>query len=104
MSEATQNPFSPRRLAPLAVLGGAAVLFFALGGHRYLNFASLADNHDWLRGLVERGGVGADLGFILVYAGLVALSVPGAAILTITSGFLFGAWLGSALSVTGATL
>ena len=29
------------------------------------------------------------------YAALVAVSVPGAAILTIASGFLFGAWLGS---------
>lgn len=104
MSEAAQSPFSPRRLAPLALLGGGAALFFALGGHRYLNFATLADNHDWLRGLVERGGLAADLGFLLAYAGLVSLSVPGAAIFTITSGFLFGGWLGTALSVTGATL
>ena len=104
MSESVQSPYSPRRLAPLALLGSAAVLFFALGGHRYLSFATLADNHDWLCGLVERGGVVADLCFVLAYAGLVALSVPGAAILTITSGFLFGSWLGAALSVTGATL
>jgi uncharacterized membrane protein YdjX (TVP38/TMEM64 family) len=104
MSEAAQSPFSPRRLAPLVMLGGAAVLFFALGGHRYLNFRALADNHDWLCGMVEKGGLLADLGFIVAYAGLVALSVPGAAIFTITSGFLFGAWLGAALSVTGATL
>jgi uncharacterized membrane protein YdjX (TVP38/TMEM64 family) len=104
MSEAVQSTYSPRRLAPLAVLVAAAVLFFALGGHRYLNFKALADNHDWLCGMVEKGGILADLGFVLAYAGLVALSVPGAAIFTITSGFLFGAWLGTALSVTGASL
>jgi len=104
MSEQAQTHFSSRRLAPLAALAGAAVLFFAVGGHRYLNLAALAANHDWLCAMVERGGVAADIGFILAYAGLVALSVPGAAVFTIASGFLFGGLLGTALSVTGATL
>ena len=89
---------------PLAVLGVAAAAFFALGGNRYLNFTALAKNHDWLCGMVQSGGVAADIGFILAYAGLVALSVPGSALFTITGGFLFGAWLGTVLSVAGATL
>lgn len=104
MSEQAQNHFSLRRLAPLAVLAAAAALFFVLGGHRYVNLATLAANHDWLCGMVEKGGVLADIGFAAAYATLVALSVPGAVVFTITSGFLFGAWLGTALSVVGATL
>ena len=104
MSESAQSPYSPRRLWPLAVLGMAAVMFFVLGGHRYLSLATLAANHEWLCDMVERGGIGADLAFVVAYAGLVALSVPGAAVLTITSGFLFGACLGTALSVVGASL
>ena len=104
MSESAQSSYSPGRLLPLAVLGVAAAAFFALGGNHYLNFAALAENHDWLCGLVKSGGVAADICFVLAYAGLVALSVPGAALFTITGGFLFGAWLGTALSVTGATL
>ena len=42
--------------------------------------------------------------YIPIYATLVALSVPGAAILTIAGGFLFGAWLGGLYAVIGATL
>jgi len=34
----------------------------------------------------------------------VSLSVPGATFLTVTSGFLFGVWLGAAASVVGATV
>lgn len=104
MPDHATPPFSLRQLTPLAVLAAAAVLFLALGGHRYLNLEALAANHDRLCAIVERGGIAADLGFILAYAGLVALSVPGAAVFTITGGFLFGAWLGTTLSVFGATL
>jgi uncharacterized membrane protein YdjX (TVP38/TMEM64 family) len=57
-----------------------------------------------LRGLVRRSNAVAALCFIAVYAGLVALSVPGGAILTITSGFLFGLWHGLVYAVVGATI
>ena len=73
-----------------------------LGGHRYLTFAALAENREWLVGTVARSGRGA-LVFILAYAGLVALSFPGAELLTIAGGFLFGPWLGTAYAVIGAT-
>lgn len=76
----------------------------ALGGHRYVTFAALADNREWLGAAVTRAGAKAALAFILAYAGLVALSVPGATLLTITGGFLFGPWLGAAYTVIGATL
>ena len=41
---------------------------------------------------------------MLVYAAVVALSVPGAAIMTLAGGFLFGIVLGASLTVIGATL
>ncbi|MDQ4136229.1 MAG: VTT domain-containing protein, partial [Pseudomonadota bacterium] len=41
---------------------------------------------------------------ILFYAAVVALSVPGGAVMTIAGGFLFGLWLGTACVVVGATL
>ena len=40
----------------------------------------------------------------MAYTILVALSVPGGAVLTIAGGFLFGPWLGTICAVVGATL
>src|SRR6516162_3353309 len=99
-----QNGISVRRLVPLALLVAAGIAFLAVGGHRYLTFAALAENRDWLCSLVQRWGFVAALLYIAVYAVLVALSVPGAAALTIAGGFLFGTWLGTLCAVVGATL
>lgn len=74
------------------------------GGYRYLTFAALAENRDWLCGLVQHWGFLAALVYIAIYGLLVALSVPGAAILTIAGGFLFGTWIGAMCAVIGATL
>ena len=99
-----QNGLSARRLIPLGLLVAAGIAFVAAGGHHYLTFAALAENRDWLCGLVQQWGFAAALFYITAYAGLVALSVPGAAVLTITGGFLFGTWLGALYAVVGATL
>jgi uncharacterized membrane protein YdjX (TVP38/TMEM64 family) len=95
---------SVSRFVPLAVLILAGALFIGFGGHRYLSLAALADNREWLQNFVAQGGIGAVLAFILAYAGLVTLSVPVAALLSIASGFLFGPWLGAICAVIGATL
>lgn len=96
--------FSARRLLSLALLVVAWIAFMLAGGYHYLTFSALARNRDWLCGLVERWGILASLVYIVVYAALVALSVPGAAILTIAGGFLFGMWVGGLSAVIGATL
>ncbi len=95
---------SARRLVPLGLLVAAGLAFAIAGGHRYLTFAALADNRDWLCGLVARWGCPAALLYIAAYAGVVALSVPGGAVLTVVGGFLFGTWLGGTFAVIGATL
>src|SRR5271169_718368 len=99
-----QNGISARRLVPLGLLVAAGIAFIAIGGRHYLTFAALAENREWLSGLVQRWGFVAVVLYIAVYAGLVALSVPGAAVLTIAGGFLFGTWLGTLCAVLGATL
>jgi uncharacterized membrane protein YdjX (TVP38/TMEM64 family) len=104
MLDKTPHPVAIRRLLPLALLVMAGIMFMALGGHRYVTLATLADNHDWLCNRVAQSGAEAAFAFILAYAALVSLSVPGATLLTITGGFLFGAWLGTAYAVVGATI
>ncbi|HTQ33517.1 MAG TPA: TVP38/TMEM64 family protein [Stellaceae bacterium] len=93
-----------RGLMPLALLLLAAVVFILAGGRHYLTFATLAEHRAVLCDLAARGGLLAVIGFTLGYAGLTALSVPGAAILTLASGFLFGPWLGAFYALIGATL
>ncbi len=95
---------SARRLLPLGVLVGAWIVFMLAGGYRYLTFSALAQNRDWLCGLVQQWGILAALVYVLIYGASVALSVPGAAILTIAGGFLFGTWIGGLCAVIGATL
>ena len=99
-----QNGISARRLVPLGLLVAAGIAFIAIGGRQYLTFAALAENRDWLCDLVQRWGLVSGFLYIAAYAGLVALSVPGAAVLTIAGGFLFGTWLGTLCAVLGATL
>lgn len=93
-----------RRLLPmlilLALVGGA----FALRLDRYLSLDALRDNRLALHTFVEQSGIWAGLLYVLVYAGAVALSLPGAVFLTLAGGFLFGAYLGATLTVVGATL
>jgi len=93
-----------RRLLPLALLAVAWIVFMLAGGYHYLTFSALARNRDWLCGLVQQWGRLAAFVYIVAYAALVALSVPGAAILTIAGGFLFGMWVGGLSAVVGATL
>jgi uncharacterized membrane protein YdjX (TVP38/TMEM64 family) len=93
-----------RRLVPLGVLVAAWLAFMLAGGYHYLTFTALAENRDWLCSLVQHWGFAAALVYIAVYAILVALSVPGAVVLTIAGGFLFGTWLGGTGAIIGATL
>jgi uncharacterized membrane protein YdjX (TVP38/TMEM64 family) len=98
------RPRSLRRFLPLLLLAAAGLLFWVSGGGHYLSFAALAENRAWLSELVARWGVAAGLGFVAAYACVIALSVPGASILTIAAGLLFGVWLGTLYAVVGATI
>jgi uncharacterized membrane protein YdjX (TVP38/TMEM64 family) len=103
LSDGGARRFALRRLIPLLLLVAAGALFLALGGGRYLSFAALADNRARLLAFVDRAGPWAPFAYIFAYAGLIALSVPGASLMTMTGGFLFGPWIGAACAVTGAT-
>lgn len=88
----------------VAVLVLAFVLVRISGFDQYLSISALSENRQWLLDEVARLGLGAALIFIAVYAVAVAFSVPGAVVLTVTSGFLFGPVFGTLYAVVGATL
>jgi uncharacterized membrane protein YdjX (TVP38/TMEM64 family) len=93
-----------RRLLPLLALLALVALVLATGLHRHLSLETLREHRVLLLGLVERHAALAALAYVAAYAAAVALSVPGALVLTLAGGFLFGTWLGTALTVVGATL
>jgi len=80
------------------------VTFVALGLDRYLSIDTLRQHRGALRAWVETSGVLAALIFMAVYIVTVALSLPGATVLSISSGFLFGAVWGTVVVVVSATL
>jgi uncharacterized membrane protein YdjX (TVP38/TMEM64 family) len=98
------GPGLARRLLPLALLVAALVAAFALRLDRYLSFDQLAAHREWLLAAVARLGLLAPFCYALIYAAATGLSIPGAALLTLVAGFLFGTLAGTAIVVIGATL
>jgi uncharacterized membrane protein YdjX (TVP38/TMEM64 family) len=92
------------RWAPLTIIIAAALLAYGFGLHRYLTLDAIAEHHGALRQLVEQGFIPALAIYGLVYVAVTALSLPGAAILTILGGFLFGWAAAAAVTVIAATL
>ena len=107
-SDTTAPPMPPKkplwkRLLPLGILLLVVALVFAFDLQRFLAFDTLREHDQALRAFVGARPVLTALGFVLVYAAAVAVSLPGAVFLTIAGGFLFGLWLGTALVVVSAT-
>lgn len=93
-----------KRWLPLALLVILVSAAFATGLDRYFTFETVRDNRAVLLTFVEKHWLIASLGFVILYTVVVALSLPGASIMTLAGGFLFGVATGSLLTVIGATL
>ena len=88
-----------KRLWPLLLLLAAMALVFAMGWHRYLTLQELVERREALRASIAGHTVLAILAFMAIYAVTVTLSLPGAAVLTLAGGFLFGWFWGALASV-----
>jgi pyruvate/2-oxoglutarate dehydrogenase complex dihydrolipoamide dehydrogenase (E3) component/uncharacterized membrane protein YdjX (TVP38/TMEM64 family) len=99
---------SRTKLALILVIIAAIAAFFILGGSDYLTLGTLKGARDGLSAIVTEQPIAAALAFIATYIVIVALSLPGAAIMTLAAGALFGLIEGVALasiaSTIGATL
>lgn len=93
-----------RRLWLALAVVAAIALLRATGLADLLSIDTLAKHRAGLAALVEGDRPLAMLGFVAVYVAAVALSLPGAFVITLTGGFLFGAVAGTLLSVLGATI
>jgi uncharacterized membrane protein YdjX (TVP38/TMEM64 family) len=93
-----------KKLWPLLLLFAAGGLVLVMGWQRYLTLEELAENRAALRSLIDANMLLSLFAFVALYAVIVALSLPGGAVLTIAAGFLFGWLIGGVASIIGATL
>jgi uncharacterized membrane protein YdjX (TVP38/TMEM64 family) len=100
---ASSPKFSLRRVVPLAVVAVVSVGIIAVGWHRQLSFETLARHYEALRDLIATHEVAVVAGYVALYIAAVALSLPVGFYLTVVGGILFGAILGSAAALVGAT-
>ena len=92
-----------KRRLPILIMGVVAVA----GGyllHDDLTFAALSEHRADLIAFRDQNFLIASLAFVAAYAVIVAFSLPGATIATLTGGFLFGLFPGVVYNVIAATL
>lgn len=90
-----------------AILGGIAVAlvaFFAFGGKDLLSLATLQSNLDRLADFTQRHYWATMVVFGIIYTAYTVLFLPGASVLTLTAGFLFGRFMGTLIVLCFATL
>ncbi|GAC33771.1 FAD-dependent oxidoreductase [Paraglaciecola polaris] len=97
-----------KRTILVVIIAALIASFFILDLNQYLTLESLKSNQQDLAQYINANWLVAFIGYLLIYAVATALSVPGAAILTLGAGALFGfGWgllLASFASSIGATL
>ena len=91
------------KIAITAVIAVAIGAFFYLDLGRFLSLAALKDNRDKLLSFTEANYASSVALFILAYIAVTGLSLPGAVILTLAGGFLFGSLFGMIFVNVGAT-
>ncbi|WP_372836239.1 TVP38/TMEM64 family protein [Puniceibacterium confluentis] len=105
MTDMTQNQPKTgyaRYLPLVAIAAVAAVGFFTL--RDYLSFDTLRDNREALVAFRDQHYLATVAVFMLAYVAIVAFSLPGATLATLTGGFLFATFPGALFNVTAATL
>jgi len=99
---------SGRRAAVVAALAAAVAAFFVLGGHRYLSFENVKAQQAAIQAYHAAHPWQTALAYFAIYVVVTALSLPGAAAMTLVGGAVLGlAWgtiIVSFASSIGATL
>ena len=97
-----------KKIILLVVLAAIVACYFIFDLGQYLNLEYLQTQKDQIATAYQQNKVLFLVSFFLIYVISVAVSIPGATILTLTAGFLFGSLTGTILvsfaSSIGATL
>ena len=99
---------SRSRLVLILAVIAAVIAFFAFDLGRFFSLDFLKSQQAAIDSFYQANPVGTALGFLAVYIAVTALSLPGAAVLTLAAGAVFGLLVGTVLasiaSTVGATL
>jgi uncharacterized membrane protein YdjX (TVP38/TMEM64 family) len=92
-----------KKILIFLILIGAIAIFYSFDLQRFLTLESLKGNRQTLMLAYQTHRTPFIIGFILIYTAQTALSLPGAAILTLAGGTIFGALMGTVWVNIGAT-
>lgn len=92
------------KTAIILILVAGLVAFFAFGGGDWLTLHAIKDHRDQLLAYAQSNLWKALLLWGLAYAAVVAFSIPGAAVMSLATGFVFGRVTGTLVIVAAATL
>ncbi len=92
------------RILLLLLIVAAVAAFFLFDLGTYLTLSNLKSRQAELAAFVEANPATAIAGFFLLYVAVTALSLPGAAILTLAAGAIFGLWEGTLIASFASTI
>jgi uncharacterized membrane protein YdjX (TVP38/TMEM64 family) len=92
-----------RRLVAFAAVVVVGVITYWLLRHQGLSLESLVRHRAMIDGFIAEHRAAAIVTYVCIYIVTVAVSVPGATILTVIGGLLFGVLAGGSAAVVGAT-
>ncbi|HYI40502.1 MAG TPA: FAD-dependent oxidoreductase [Allosphingosinicella sp.] len=92
------------RILLLLLIAAAIAAFFVFDLGAYLTLANLKARQSELAAFVEARPIAAVAAFFLLYVAVTALSLPGAAILTLAAGAIFGLWEGTLIASFASTI
>ncbi len=97
-----------QRLLIVIAIVAVVLLFKILGLGQYLTLDYLKASQDKFSQLYGENKLAVIAGYMIIYIAVTALSLPGAAVMTLAGGAMFGFWIGfvvvSFASTIGATL
>lgn len=93
-----------RRWAPLVLMVLAGVAVYASGLYRYVTFDALRARHEELRAFVDANFLLGLALYACLFTATTFVAVPGASVLQLVAGFLFGPLIGGTATAVGATI
>ena len=106
-SNASDRMPKPKRQVQRLLVLGLLILVAVLLAYKFrgaLSFDAFAQHREMLLAYRDSHYVAAVATFLVIYICIVAFSLPGASVATLTGGFLFGLFPGVIFNVAGATI